>query len=288
MVTIFRETNKITAQLQQWQSAGLSVGLVPTMGSLHAGHLALVKAAVAHHDKVVVSIYVNPTQFAAHEDLDNYPRSFEADCSALAAYGDDVCVFAPVSLYGDSHSTMISPQGVALGLEGDHRPHFFTGVATVVFRLFQAVPANRAYFGEKDYQQLAVIKQMVRDFDLPIDIASVPTVRQAEGLALSSRHAYLQADEFDIAKCLYQEMIRSAHAIKQGMAVAESVAQAKLALQKAGFGKIDYLIWCDAHQLRPVTDIRDDSRLLVAIWLGKTRLIDNDSFKTLCDAAPVG
>jgi len=285
MVTLYQDSDQIKAQVQNWQSAGLTVGLVPTMGSLHAGHLALVERAMARHDKVVVSIYVNPTQFAAHEDLDSYPRTLEADCEALTPFGDDLCVFAPDSLYGESHSTMITPQGVALGLEGDHRPHFFAGVATVVFRLFQAVPADQAYFGEKDYQQLAVIRQMVRDFDLPIVISSVPTMRQEDGLALSSRHAYFKDDEYEIAKSLYKEMVRCAQAIQQGLSVEDAIMQARHALQKAGYGKIDYLLWCDANQLTPITDIRDDSRLLVAIWLGETRLIDNDSYHALCHIA---
>ena len=285
MVSIYQDSDHIKEQVQQWQSVGLTVGLVPTMGSLHKGHLALVEQAIAHHDRVVVSIYVNPTQFAAHEDLDAYPRTLEADCNALEAYGDHVCVFAPASLYGESHSTMIVPKGVALGLEGDHRPHFFAGVATVVFRLFQTVPANHAYFGEKDYQQLAVIKQMVRDFEWPIVICSVPTVREEDGLALSSRHAYFKADEHQKAKALYREMVTCAQAIKRGMSVEEAISQARFALQKAGFGEIDYLMWCDAHQLKPVTDIQDDSRLMVAIWLGETRLIDNDSYQALCHSS---
>lgn len=277
-----------TAQVQQavniWRTQGQKVALVPTMGGLHEGHLALVEAALASHDRVVTSLYVNPTQFAAHEDLDNYPRTMAADKAALARFGERVSLFAPQSLYGDDHATMITPQGAALPLEGVHRPHFFSGVATVVFKLFQAVPAHSAYFGEKDFQQLAVIRQMVRDFQLPITIESVPTVRAADGLALSSRNAYLSPEERANASQLYQQMKACAKAIAAGVAVQTACDAALKALKDAGFAKVDYFVFCDAHTLQVADKIEKTSRLLAAIWLGETRLIDNASYQELCIA----
>ncbi len=169
-------------------------------------------------------------------------------------------------------------------LEGVHRPHFFTGVATVVFRLFQIVPANAAYFGEKDFQQLAVIKQMVRDFDLPIKITPVSTSRADDGLALSSRNSYLDKAERQVATQLYAEMKKAAQNVKNGMAPAQSCQTAVSALQAHGFDNCDYFVWCDPQTLEEVADVRSQSRLMAAIWLGNTRLIDNDYYDNLCSA----
>ena len=284
MVQIIKQTKAITELVNDFHDQGYSVGLVPTMGGLHEGHLSLVRTALASHDKVIVSIYVNPTQFAEGEDLERYPRQLDEDCAALSAVGGDITIFAPHSLYNDNHTTMITPQGPALMLEGVHRPHFFTGVATVVFRLFQIVPANAAYFGEKDFQQLAVIKQMVRDFDLPIKITPVLTSRADDGLALSSRNSYLDKAERQIATQLYAEMKKAAQNVKNGMAPAQSCQAAVSALQAHGFDNCDYFMWCDPQTLKEVTDVTSQSRLMAAIWLGNTRLIDNDCYDNLCSA----
>lgn len=276
--------SEVQEAVAAWRKGGLSVALVPTMGGLHEGHLALVEAALASHDRVVTSLYVNPTQFAAHEDLDHYPRNLVADQQALALFGDRVSLYAPQTLYGPGHATMITPKGAALPLEGVHRPHFFAGVATVVFKLFQAVPADSAFFGEKDFQQLAVIRQMVRDFQLPIRIESVATVRAQDGLALSSRNAYLTEAERGCASRLYQQMRACAQAIAAG-AERQSACDGALAkLAEAGFREVDYFAFCDPQTLELTDKIEASSRLLVAIWLGETRLIDNESFEKLCTA----
>ena len=284
MIQSFHQIDEMIGAVTSWREASLRVALVPTMGGLHDGHLSLVEAALAHHDKVVVSIYVNPTQFAAHEDLDAYPRTMAEDLAALSAYGERVCVFVPQSLYQTGHATMITPKGAALPLEGVHRPHFFQGVATVVFRLFQAVPAHCAFFGEKDFQQLAVIRQMVHDFTLPIRIESVPTKRALDGLALSSRNGYLSAEERLLAPMLYQEMRRCALAVSEGQDPDEACGESQARLQEAGFGQSDYFAFHEAQSLLPASSPCGQSRLMAAIWLGHTRLIDNDSLSNLCAA----
>lgn len=281
---IFETSDDVRQAVIGWRASGLRTALVPTMGNLHDGHLALVEAACKAHDKVIVSLYVNPTQFAAHEDLDSYPRTLAQDKEALAAYGAKVSLFAPESLYQEGHQTMIVPQGAALPLEGAHRPQFFTGVATVVYLLFQAVPAHSAYFGEKDFQQLAVIRQMVADFALPITICSVPTIRAADGVALSSRNGYLSEQDRQIAPALYQQMQDCAQAIARGISYEQACYEACEHLQRAGFGKIDYFAFHNPKTLMPADDITGETRLMAALWLGNTRLIDNDSVQNLCIA----
>ena len=280
----YHQPEQVQSAIASWRKAGYAVALVPTMGGLHEGHLALVEAALESHDRVIVSLYVNPTQFAENEDLERYPRQFEDDSAALARFGARVSIFAPETLYTEGHATMIVPGGAALPLEGVHRPHFFQGVATVVFKLFQAVPADSAFFGEKDFQQLAVIRQMVRDFTLPITIHSVPTVRAADGLALSSRNAYLNATERQIAPLLRQVMQACATQARAGESLEAAYEVAKARLQEAGFGRLDYFCFCCPQTLEPITELHDDSRLMVAIWLGDTRLIDNESCQKLCAA----
>ena len=284
MISCYKIIQEMQAAVSQWRAEGLRTALVPTMGGLHEGHLALVKAAMKTHDKIVVSLYVNPTQFAAHEDLDNYPRQQETDLALLAQLGDKVCAFAPDSLYQEDHATFITPQGCALPLEGVHRPHFFQGVATVVMRLFQAVPAHSAYFGEKDFQQLAVIRQMVRDFNWPITIHAVPTMRASDGLALSSRNAYLSAADRAIAPRLYQLMQSCAQDVASGIAPDAACTQAITTLHAEGFGNVDYFAFHDAVSLQPTDKVTASTRLMAALWLGQTRLIDNDSFENLCNA----
>ena len=274
-MTVFTTSNDMRRVVGNWHAAGDTVCLVPTMGSVHAGHLALINAARQTSRRVVVSIYVNPTQFAASEDFASYPRNFQADQHAIDAVGGVDAIYAPQTMYGYDHATSIVPAGVAQSMEGAIRPHFFTGVATIVFKLFQHVPANFAVFGEKDFQQLAVLRQMVTDLDLPIALIAHPTIREADGLAMSSRNHYLTAGQRMIAPILYQTLSTCASEIRAGGVIGETLDVAKARLLAAGFDKIDYLDLRDAIHLATSTDVSANDRLLVAAWLGKTRLIDN-------------
>ena len=272
---VFTTPDDMRRTIAEWRAAGEQLCLVPTMGAIHEGHLALVTAAKKVAKRVVVSIYVNPTQFAAGEDFASYPRNFQADQQAIDAAGGVDAIYAPQTMYGDNHATSILPAGVAQPMEGASRPHFFTGVATIVFKLFQHVPANCAVFGEKDFQQLAVLRQMVTDLDLPINLIAHPTIREADGLALSSRNHYLSAGQRAIAPILYQTLSTCAGEIRAGGVIDETLDTAKARLLAAGFDKIDYLDLRDAVHLATSTDASADDRLLVAAWLGETRLIDN-------------
>lgn len=264
------------AEVARWRDAGLSVALVPTMGSLHEGHLSLVQQAALQADRVVVSIYVNPSQFAENEDFDKYPRTLDDDVKKLEKTGQCHAVYAPSSMYDDQHSTMVVPAGAADGLESLTRPHFFTGVATIVLKLFQHVPAHIALFGEKDFQQLSVVRQMTQNLDLQIEIIGAATVRDTHGLALSSRNQYLSADQLSIAPQLYQQLCIIAQRITQGDAQERVIADAQHALLNAGFDEVDYLEICDAVTLKPAQNNRQGPiRILAAVRLGKTRLIDN-------------
>jgi pantoate--beta-alanine ligase len=260
----------LKAELAALRAGGATVGFVPTMGALHDGHLALVRHAKSLCDKVVVSIFVNPLQFAPTEDLDRYPRDEAGDIARLQSVGCDL-VYLPTAdvLYPKNFVSRIEMAGPALGLETDFRPQFFSGVATVVSKLFNQVRPDVAVFGEKDFQQLAVVRALVRDFDMGIDVVGMPTVREADGLALSSRNAYLTPEERAIAPKLHQAL----EAIRDGA----DMEQAKIDLQSAGFGQIDYIALRDADTLGNITPETTSRRLLAALWLGKTRLIDNIS-----------
>ena len=250
------------------------IGMVPTMGALHAGHVSLVSEARKHADNVVVSIFVNPTQFAPHEDFDAYPRTLDAD---LAKLGDDAdIVFAPSAreMYPQGHATSIAVGGAAAGLESDFRPHFFAGVATVVAKLLIAALPDIAVFGEKDYQQLLVVKQLVRDLALPTRILGAPTLREPDGLAMSSRNAYLSPDERQIAgrlNIILKDTIAQAHRGDLRAAEAGGIE----ALWKAGFSHVDYVAIRDAETLEHITSLERPARILAAAKVGKTRLIDN-------------
>jgi len=259
------------------RKANETVALVPTMGALHAGHLALVREAKRRARRVVVSIFVNPTQFAPTEDFSSYPRSFAADLKALKEANADL-VWAPTAkaMYPQGFATRIVPQGAALaGLEDKFRPHFFGGVATVVAKLFTQVLPDVALFGEKDYQQLRVVTQMAKDLDLAVKIVGVKTVREKDGLALSSRNAYLSAGERSAAPVLYRVLKASAARVKKGEAIAQVLDVGRREIDVAGFS-LDYLEARHALTLAPVNSPKDGPiRLLVAATLGKTRLIDN-------------
>ncbi len=274
---VMRTIRALRRAVELYRDAGATVALVPTMGALHAGHLALVREARRRARRVVVSIFVNPTQFAPHEDFSSYPRGFAADLAALAEAKADL-VWAPTAkvMYPDGFATRIAPQGAALaGLEDKFRPHFFGGVATVVAKLFTQVSPDFALFGEKDYQQLRVITQMAKDLDLAVKIVGVKTVREPDGLALSSRNGYLSAAERSAAPLLYRVLKASAARIKKGEPIAQVLDVGRVEIDVAGFD-LDYLEARHALTLAPVTSRKDGPiRLLVAAKLGKTRLIDN-------------
>jgi pantoate--beta-alanine ligase len=251
------------------------VALVPTMGALHAGHMALVAAARAEGARVVASIFVNPKQFGPNEDLSRYPRKDLADARMLADAGCDLLWLPPVEvMYPQGFATTISVAGVSEGLDGAARPGHFDGVATVVAKLFNQVQPDLALFGEKDFQQLAVIRRMVADLNMPVEIVGVPTQREDDGLALSSRNVYLDAGERTKAVAMPRALAEAARVIGRGGDVEAALAQARETLLAAGFGPIDYVALVDAETLGDPDPARP-RRLLAAARLGSTRLIDN-------------
>jgi len=253
------------------------IALVPTMGALHRGHMALVREAQRRAKHVIVSIFVNPTQFAPHEDFASYPRSFAADIKVLREAKVDL-VWAPSveAMYPNGFATRLAPEGAAkAGLEDEFRPHFFGGVATVVAKLFTQVSPDLAFFGQKDYQQLRVVTQMAKDLDLPVKVIGIPTVREPDGLALSSRNAYLSTAERAAAPMLYRVLKGCATRIRSGAKVDHVLNVGRIEIDVAGFA-LDYLEARHALTLAPVASPKDGPiRLLVAAKLDKTRLIDN-------------
>jgi pantoate--beta-alanine ligase len=274
---VIRTLPALNRVLDLWNRRRFRIALVPTMGALHAGHLALVRLAQRRTDRVIVSIFVNPAQFAANEDLGNYPRTFAADVAALAASKVNA-VWAPsvATMYPPGFATRIVSEGpAAAGLEDAFRPHFFAGVATVVAKLFIQCRADFALFGEKDYQQLKVVTQLAGDLGLKTRIVGVPTVREPDGLALSSRNAYLSPPERATAPALYRVLAASAKRIAAGDAIAGVLDDGRAAIAQAGF-VLDYLEARHAETLAPIASRKDGPvRLLVAARIGKTRLIDN-------------
>lgn len=272
-VEVVRTVQGLRGRVAGWHSAGEKVALVPTMGALHEGHLQLVRVGQRRAKRSVVSIFVNPTQFAPHEDFNRYPRDEAGDLSKLALVGCDL-VWAPGKdeMYPDGFATRVVPAGAAEGLETDFRPDFFGGVATVCTKLFQQVGADFAIFGEKDYQQLCVIRQTVRDLNLPLEIVAAATVRESDGLAMSSRNRYLSPDERGAAPMVHRAIAEVAAAVGNGSAGA-AIAEGRQKLEAAGF-RIDYLEVRDAETLKAPLPERP-KRVLVAVWLGNTRLIDN-------------
>jgi len=263
--------------LAQWRGRRDTIALVPTMGALHAGHLALVRIAQRRADRVVVSIFVNPTQFAPHEDLATYPRTFAADVAALRALKVDL-VWAPAveTMYPSGFATRIVPDGPATaGLEDAYRPHFFTGVATVVAKLLIQCGPDIAVFGEKDYQQLKVVTQLARDLGLKTRIVGAPIMREVDGLALSSRNRNLSSDERAAAPMLHRVLAESAKKIVAGKPISSVLDKGRVMITQAGFA-LDYLEARHAETLAPVASAKERPlRLLVAARIGKTRLIDN-------------
>ena len=273
---VVRDVAALRATVAAWRGGGESVALAPTMGALHEGHLSLIRAGKARCGKVVASLFVNPRQFAPHEDFERYPRDEAADAAMLAAAGCDL-LYAPDrgAMYPEGFATNVIVSNVSTPLEGEFRPHFFGGVATVVAKLLLQCLPDCALFGEKDYQQLLVIKRLARDLDIPVEIIGCPTVREADGLAMSSRNFYLTADERRIAAQLNAIMRESIAAIRAGAAIAEVEKSGRLRLTEAGFAIVDYFAVRDGETLAEIADLARPARLLAAAWLGKTRLIDN-------------
>lgn len=273
---IIRDPAALTEALAALREGGRTIAFVPTMGALHAGHMALVAEARARADHVVASIFVNPTQFGPDEDLATYPRREAADAAMLEKDGCAI-LWAPDAaiMYPDGFAATVRAGAVGNDLDGASRPGHFDGVATVVTRLFDQVRPDLALFGEKDYQQLAVIRQLVRDLNLPTEIVGVPTQRDADGLALSSRNAYLGEEERQAARILPRALGEAAQAIEGGAPVAEALERARARLAEAGFAPIDYVELRDAETLAPLARLDRPARLLAAARMGKTRLIDN-------------
>lgn len=275
-IAIARSIAELRRQASAWRARGGRIGLVPTMGALHAGHLALVASAQARCSRAVVSIFVNPKQFGPREDFATYPRPEADDLAKLSAAGADLVWMPPVDeMYPDGFATTISLGGPAEPLEGAHRPGHFDGVATVVCKLLTQVAPDAAFFGEKDYQQLLVVRRMARDLNLPVEIVGVPTVREPDGLALSSRNVYLSAEERRIAPSLNRVMRAAADEIVKGAPAAPALERAIAELNATGF-RVEYLELRDAETLAPATETKSrPARLLAAAQLGRTRLIDN-------------
>lgn len=279
-MTITCETlESLRATVAGWRKAGERIALVPTMGALHAGHMSLVKAAKARADRVVASVFVNPTQFGPNEDYSRYPRTLEADKALLEAHDADMLWLPSVEeMYPGGFATSIHVVGVSEGLCGTFRPGHFDGVATVVAKLLLQVAPDVALFGEKDYQQLCVIKRLVTDLNIDTHIEGVPTLREADGLAMSSRNRYLSPGERAQAATLnvtLKALISELAGNKNGYSFNKIIGAAKQEILSHGFSRIDYLEWRENDSLTPVTHYQPNTRLLVAAWLGNTRLIDN-------------
>jgi len=275
---IVRNVADLRAQVRAWRAAGERVGLVPTMGALHAGHLSLVRLARQRAERAVASIFVNPTQFAPGEDFEAYPRDEARDASLLAGVGCDL-IYAPTAaeMYPEGFATTVAVSGVSEPLDGQARPGHFAGVATVVTKLLLQAGADLAVFGEKDYQQLLVIKRLARDLDIPTEILGAPTERAPDGLALSSRNAYLTAAEREAAPELHRALVEAAQALRAGQPVEAAEAQAVARLVRAGFARVDYVEVRGAGDLarRGPGPIEPPARILAAAVLGRARLIDN-------------
>ncbi|AQS46871.1 MULTISPECIES: pantoate--beta-alanine ligase [Thioclava] len=276
MTQVIRKAAELRDKVAAWKRSGMLVGVVPTMGALHDGHLSLARAARKQSDRVIVTVFVNPMQFNNASDLDKYPRDEAQDLALLETEGVDV-LFAPGvdEVYPDGFSTTVSVSGITEPLEGAFRPGHFDGVATVCSKLFGMTQAGRAFFGEKDWQQLQVVQQLTRDLNMPIRIIGCPTIREEDGLAMSSRNVRLTARERALAPRLHKVMQEAAAKIRDGVPVEGALNDAKAELKEAGFGELDYLELRTVDGLKPAADLSQPTRMLAAIWLGDVRLIDN-------------
>lgn len=273
---VIRTVAELRARVALWRRAGEGVAVVPTMGALHAGHLSLVEEARRRAARVIVTLFVNPKQFNNPADLKSYPRTEESDRAVLAPLGVDV-LFAPDSeeVYPRGFATNVSESGLSEGLCGAHRPGHFDGVSTVVAKLFLMTGANVAIFGEKDWQQLQIVRRMAADLNIPVDIVSMPTVREADGLALSSRNARLSPAQRAAAACLPRALETASAALAKGAALEPTLAAARAAILAGGYARVDYLELRDGASLAPLDAAAPGARLLAAAWLEEVRLIDN-------------
>ena len=277
LIKLIKETCPMQQEANRLLEAGNTIAFVPTMGYFHEGHLALMREARRHGDALIISIFVNPTQFAPTEDFQAYPRDLNRDVRLAESVGVDV-TFAPEAdtMYEEGHQTYVNLEALPIHLCGASRPGHFRGVATVVTKLFNIVKPHVALFGEKDYQQLAIIRRLARDLNLPIRIIGVPTVREADGLAMSSRNTYLSPDERRSALSLYQSIQLARERVSQGVREARQlIAEASGLIQSHPHTRIDYVTLCDPETLEDVQRIDKPSLMALAVWIGHTRLIDN-------------
>jgi pantoate--beta-alanine ligase len=275
-VPIVRSVAELRRRVTDWRRGGFRVAVVPTMGALHEGHLSLVRAALEQADRVIVTLFVNPKQFNNADDLAAYPRTEEDDAAKLSVSGAHM-LYAPQAseIYPEGFATTVSVSGVSEGLCGAFRPGHFDGVATVVAKLFLQTGADIAFFGEKDFQQLHVVRRLARDLDIPIEIVACPTVREPDGLAMSSRNARLSVEERRAAPKLAEILFATAERLTQRTPVEGALAEARKAILATGYREVEYLEVRAAEDLTPLDTTEQPGRLLVAAWLGDVRLIDN-------------
>lgn len=278
---IIRTIEELRSILKRWRKEGLSVGLVPTMGYLHEGHKSLIRKAVSENDRVVVSDFVNPTQFGVNEDLDSYPRDLERDAALCQEAGASLIFHPePEEMYFADNCTFVDMENLTKGLCGKTRPAHFRGVCTVVSKLFLIVAPDRAYFGQKDAQQLAVIRRMVRDLNFDIAIVGCPIVREEDGLAMSSRNTYLDEKERKAALILHKSLMLGEEMMRQGERNTEVVKNAIVQnIKTEPLAKVDYVEIVDSENLEPVAEMEHPILVAMAVYIGNTRLIDNFSFE---------
>lgn len=277
MIKIVHTVKEVRNQVKQWRMQGLTIGFVPTMGYLHEGHQSLIKKAVEENDKVVVSVFVNPMQFAPNEDLESYPRDLDADARLCEQTGADL-IFnpEPEEMYTDGFCSFVDMNGPTAELCGKSRPIHFRGVCTVVSKLFNIVTPDKAYFGQKDAQQLAVIKRMVIDLNIPVEIVGCPIIREADGLAKSSRNTYLNAEERKAALILSKTIFMGQQLVKDGLTDAKKLVELmKKNIETEPLAKIDYVEAVDFNDISIKDTISDNTLVAMAVYIGKTRLIDN-------------
>jgi len=276
MTEVIRSADELREKVAGWKRSGMLVGVVPTMGALHDGHLSLARAAREQSDRVIVTVFVNPMQFNNASDLEKYPRDEGHDLALLESEGVDV-LFAPGvdEVYPNGFATTVTVSGITEPLEGAFRPGHFDGVATVCSKLFGMTQAGRAFFGEKDWQQLQVVQRFVRDLNIPVRIIGCPTIREEDGLAMSSRNVRLSASERASAPVLHAVMQAAASDMRAGKPVQTALMDAQAALLEAGFRDVEYLELRTVEGLRPASDLSEPVRMLAALWLGDVRLIDN-------------
>lgn len=277
MINIVHTVSEVRQQVNEWRKQGLTVGFVPTMGYLHEGHQSLIKKAVADNDRVVVSVFVNPMQFAPNEDLESYPRDLQADAKLCDETGANL-IFnpKPAEMYADGFCSFVDMNGPTAELCGKSRPIHFRGVCTVVNKLFNIVTPDKAYFGQKDAQQLAVIKRMVKDLNIPVEIIGCPIIREADGLAKSSRNTYLNKEERQAALILSKTIFMGEELVKNGLTDAkELVTLMKKNIETEPLARIDYVEAVDFDDISVKNRIGDNTLVAIAVYIGKTRLIDN-------------